>query len=273
MNNLATVIALVAAKISAQLAVLESDLTKRLVAHAELLMAEAPDGMIADAFRTAGINFVRRGTAGAGPIAALIGGFVHEMKGTRDALLGRLADGAMPNLPYVAESYRDLDRLFAIHGTRRGALTMTPKERESIAHLVRTFEASLAPDAFRRIVSAYRFEVGDYDREIREERVFCDLAAAILPSLGSYHHDLLTIDRDTIAGMCGEHVGLVIAKGDGCGTWWLGIPNDNGTLESWGRKAIEDARAIALVTYERVAPLNAHQALALWHRQPIAAAA
>lgn len=256
-------------KLRAQRDALLSTVATQMVQHAQELMNQAgasPHNLIGNAWRTSWSMFPRTEPGQGGKqLEALVGCLADELEQAIASLEERVPRGVMPVSPPLPTSLRDLDDLFARAGTRPAAQTLSHEEGSDASLFARVFHASMVAEAFRRILSAYRFEVGDFDRTDRAERLFCDLAAIALPHVECYHEDLLVHDRDAIYGMSVGQEGLVVVKSEGYGTWFyptVGAPNN---VPMDPKRNLGTTRAIALITYESVTQLSLQAAAQYWN--------
>lgn len=256
-------------KLRAQRDALLSPLATKMVQHAQEMMNQAgtaPNNLIGHAWRTAWSMYPRTEPGDVGrQLETLVGRLLGEL----EEAIGKLEEqvpGFKPVSVPLPATLRDLDDLFAPENTRSGSMSLCHDESTETSLFVPVFYASMVPEAFRRIISAYRFEAGDFSRHLRAEAQFCDLAAITLPHLESYHDDLLTHDRDALYGMSVGQEGLVVVKEYGCGTWlYPTVGSDNNVAMCAGRQQeLERAKAIVLVTYSSVTQLSPLAAGQYW---------
>ena len=257
-------------KLRAQRDALLSTVATQMVQHAQQLMNQAgasPRNLIGNAWRTSWSMFPRTEAGESGRLLeALVGRLVDELEQAIVSVEERVPRGVMPVSPPLPTSLRDLDDLFALAGTRPNAQTLSHEEGTEASLFARVFHASMVGEAFRRILSAYRFEVGDFDRADRAERLFCDLAAIALPHLECYHEDLLVHDRDAIYGMSVGQEGLVVVKSEGYGTWFYPTVGALQNVPMDPKRSLMAPRAIALITYDSVTQLSADAADRYWRK-------
>lgn len=266
-------------KLVAQRDALLSPLVERMVEHAQELMdaqGSTPRNMLASAWRAAWQMYPGVEPQSGQLIKLVVARIIQEFNLAIDNLTEKLpADLAAPRRVGVPGSLAALDEFFAPEGTRLRSQAMSYEEMVDAGLFVRVFDASQGAEAFRRILSAYRFEIGDYDSTVRDDRVFCAWASLALPHVEDYFVDLLVYDRDAIYGMAEDQEGLVMVRAEGFGTWFfptVGADRKIG-FEPGFRARLESARVIAKVTYNSVMPMSAAEAEAYWSRSTAAACA
>lgn len=256
MSSTVRVLAAVAGKLRAQRDALLSTVAQQMVLHAqELMNKQGPcsRSLLGNAWNISWATFPGEPLPGKN-LQVLFNSFLAEI----NAALAKI-EKEVPGLPTtlspaLPRTLRELDDLFACAGTRPTSQALSVAEANEVGLFCPAYKASMVPQSARRIISAYRFEVGDFDRQRREERLFCDLAEIMLPKIDCYFDDVLVHDRDVIYGMSMEQEGVIVAKASGYGTWFYPIVGAeyNYELDGHRKMSLEFAKAIAFVTYGKV---------------------
>lgn len=270
MTPAARVLAEVAAKLRAQRDALLSTVSTNMIKHAQQLMNELgghTNNYIGSAWGTSWSMFPGQPKEGRN-LEVLFNNILAEINAAIEKVDERLPGMRMAVSPPLPTTLRELDELFAPAGTRSTSQAMTYGEWTEASLFAPTYKASQAPEAIRRIISAYRYETGDFDRSRREEKQFCDLADILMPQLDCYYEDVLVHDRDVLYGMSVGQEGLVVAKESGFGSWFYPTvgAEQNTPLTQQREHDLHTARAIALVTYDSVTRMEPGNACGYWRK-------
>lgn len=178
-------------KVLATKHLLQSDLIKTI---SDMLPMIGNDPIFGEALNLMKHNLLIRSSS-LNPISAFVETGLYELEIVEERLKDLQAERNDQHAVLIAASLREAD---AALRPSADSIRIGHMESRALAPWIRTFEAGIVQENLRRLISAYRFITGDYDHDIVEESLFCQLAENTIGSINAYFSDLIDIDRDSI---------------------------------------------------------------------------